>query len=295
MAIGSQEAGRPDWVDRSLFPFTSRFVMIQGHSVHYIDEGHGPVLLFAHGNPTWSFVYRDVIRSLSSHFRCVSLDYPGFGLSRAQDDYLSTPAEHASVMAEFIELLHLDRYILVAQDWGGPIGLSAALRAPERLQGLVLGNTWAWPVNGDLHFEIFSRVMGGAIGRMLIMRFNMFVNLMIPAGHRRRKLTEPEMRHYKLALDTPMRRRASAIFPRSITSCRDFLESVDRGLQRIEHLPSLLVWGDRDIAFRRKELRRWEQRLVQHTTVVVEGAGHYVQSDAPDEFARAIRRWHLGI
>jgi haloalkane dehalogenase len=72
---------RPPWVDHELFPFTSRFIDVGGHTVHYIDEGSGPTLLFLHGNPTWSFVYRDVIRQLRDQFRCVALDYPGFGLS----------------------------------------------------------------------------------------------------------------------------------------------------------------------------------------------------------------------
>ena len=71
------------WVDDELFPFESRFVDIDGHSVHYVDEGSGPTLLFLHGNPTWSFVYRDVIESLRDEFRCVAVDYPKFRLSSA--------------------------------------------------------------------------------------------------------------------------------------------------------------------------------------------------------------------
>jgi haloalkane dehalogenase len=74
MADTKMPAGRPAWVDAELFPFQSRFVNIDGHTVHYVDEGSGPTLLLLHGNPTWSFVYRDVIRTLRDEFRCIALD-----------------------------------------------------------------------------------------------------------------------------------------------------------------------------------------------------------------------------
>src|SRR5207302_11174538 len=86
---------RPAWVDDGLFPFESRFVTIDGHTVHYVDEGSGPTLLLLHGNPTWSFDYRDVIRALRDQFRCIALDYPGLGLSSARPGYRYLPEEHA--------------------------------------------------------------------------------------------------------------------------------------------------------------------------------------------------------
>ncbi len=179
---------RPSWVNGELFPFTSRFVELDGHLIHYVDEGQGPTLLMLHGNPTWSFVYREVIRSLRDEFHCIALDYPGFGLSVAGADYSYQPEEHAAVTAAFVEKLDLSGVTLVVQDWGGPIGLSVAEHSPHRFDSLVIANTWAWPVNGDLHFELFSRLLGGPVGRELIRRYNLFVNLIIPAGHRRRRL-----------------------------------------------------------------------------------------------------------
>src|ERR1035438_5030215 len=88
MSTGSFGRGvRPVWVDDKLFPFTSRFVELSGNVVHYVDEGEGPILLMLHGNPTWSFVYRDVIAQLSGSFRCIAPDYPGFGLSSPAPGY----------------------------------------------------------------------------------------------------------------------------------------------------------------------------------------------------------------
>jgi haloalkane dehalogenase len=283
---------RPSWVSEELFPFTSRYLDVAGHRVHYVDEGEGPTLLMLHGNPTWSFVYRDVITALRGEFRCVALDYPGFGLSEAAAGYRYLPEEHAEVTGGLVEALDLTDVTLVAQDWGGPIGLHVAERSPQRFSALVLANTWAWPVNGDLHFEAFSRVMGGVVGRALIRRLNVFVNLMIPAGHRRRTLSPAEMQHYRAALSTSQRRHASAVLPWSITGSRDFLRDVADNLGALAHLPALIVWGDADIAFRARERQRWEQTLPHHTTVAIAGAGHYVQSDAACEVADAIRAWH---
>jgi haloalkane dehalogenase len=285
--------GRPVWVDDELFPFESRFVAIDGHTVHYVDEGSGPTLLLLHGNPTWSFVYRDVIRALRGEFRCVALDYPGFGLSSARPGYRYLPEEHAQVVAAFVDAVGLSGVTLVAQDWGGPIGLATVEQRPGAFEGLVLANTWGWPITGDLHFEVVSHLMGGPLGRLLVRQFNLFVNAMIPIGHRLRKPTAAEMAHYRKALATLNRREASAVLPRQITASRAFLAGVEAGLGDLASLPTLIVWGDADLAFRAKERQRWEQVFADHHTVIVDGAGHFVQSDAPEEFAAAIRDWRF--
>lgn len=282
---------RPAWVDDELFPFQSRFVDVAGSTVHHVDEGDGPTLLMLHGNPTWSYLYRDVIAALRGEFRCVALDYPGMGLSTAAPGYRCTPAEHAAVVAGFVERLDLCDVTVVVQDWGGPIGVWAAAQQPERYAGLVVANTWAWPANGDLHFELFSRTIGGLVGRELIRRVNLFVNVMVPAGHRLRRPTAADMRHYREALPTAARRQASAVLPQAIVAGRAFLAEVEAGLPRLQHLPALIAWGDRDPAFRGNERRRWRELFPHAEDVTLHGAGHYVQSDAPDQLVAAIRGW----
>lgn len=282
---------RPAWVDDDLFPFRSRFVEVDGHTVHYVDEGTGPVLLLLHGNPTWSFLWRDVITALRADFRCIALDYPGFGLSSPAPGYRFLPEEHAGVVAGFVDALGLDGVTLVGQDWGGPIGLAVARRRPEVFARLVLANTWAWPVNGDLYFEFFSRIGGSSPLRFLARRLNLVVNAFVPTGHRRRKVTAAEMAHYRQAQATPARRQAAAVLPSRITASRSFLAEVESGLAGLSHLPLLIVWGGADRVFRPQERERLEASFPDHTTVIVEGAGLYVESDAPEEFAAAVRGW----
>lgn len=282
---------RPAWVDDELFPFRSRFVEIGGSTVHYVDEGTGPVLLFLHGNPTWSFLWREVIGALRSDFRCIALDYPGFGLSTPAPGYRFLPEEHADVVTGFVDALGLDGVTLVGQDWGGPIGLAAVQRRPRAFERLALANTWAWPVNGDLYFEFFSRVGGAAPLRFLARQLNLVVNVFVPTGHRKRKVTAAEMAHYRQAQATPARRQAAAVLPSRITASRAFLAEVEAGLAEIAHLPLLVVWGAADRVFRPQERERLEAAFADHTTVLVEGAGLYVESDAPEEFAAAVREW----
>lgn len=278
---------RPEWVSAQLFPYESRSLDVDGCRLHYIDEGRGPVLLLLHGNPTWSFLYRHLVARLVHRFRCIALDYPGFGLSSSRPGYGFTPAEHAAVVECFVAELGLDSFTPVVHDWGGPIGLAVASRHPERVRALVITNTFAWPVDGDRHFELFSRLMGGAVGRLAIRRANAFVNVMVPAGTRRR-LSPVEMAHYRAPFPTPDARMPTYVFPREILASREFLAEVEAGLPRLAHLPTLLAWGGKDVAFRATERRRFEAVFPHHHTVVFEQARHYLHEDVPDELAAAI-------
>jgi haloalkane dehalogenase len=280
---------RPSWVDDELFPFESRFMEIDGHTVHYVDEGSGPALLLLHGNPTWSFEYCDLIQALREEFRCVALDYPGFGLSSPRPGYRFLPEEHAQVVTAFVDSLALSDVTLVVHDWGGPIGLATVQQRPAAFEALVLANTWAWPI-GDLHIRALSHLFGNPLGRLLVRQFNLFVNAMIPVGRRLRKPTAAEMAHYR---QPPFAPDASAVLPGRIIASRDFLADVEARIPDLASLPTLIVWGDADFAFRAKERRRWEQAFADHHTVIIEGAGHFVQSDAPEEFAAAIRDWRF--
>ena len=201
------------------FPFASRFREVGGARVHYVDEGDGPVLLMLHGNPTWSFVFRHLIAGLRDRFRCIALDLPGFGRSTAPASYGFLPSEHARIVGGFVDGLALERFTPVVQDWGGPIGLSIAARSPERIERLVVGNTFCWPVNGDFHFEAFSRVMGGPIGKFAIRNYNAFVNVMIPAGIKRGRVTAETLEAYRRPLPTPERRMPTTSF-RAASSAR---------------------------------------------------------------------------
>jgi len=282
---------RPSWFPVCSFPFESRYLRIGEASLHYVDEGDGPPLLLLHGNPTWSFLYRNLILELRNEFRCIAPDLPGFGLSSAPKGFDFRPASHAAVIGEFIRALDLRSLIMMVQDWSGPIGLGAAVREPARFAGFIIGNTFAWSGKGDPHYELFSRLMGGHIAGLLNRRFNFFVRVVIPMGICRREASREIMRAYLGPFIQREAREPLRIFPREIIASSDFLENLAGNLKSIAHLPALIVWGDRDFAFRQKERERFEAIFSDHVTVVLRGAGHFIQEDAPEEIARAIRHW----
>lgn len=219
---------RPEWLDPALYRFSDHYATVADGRVHYLDEGAGPVLLMLHGNPTWSFLYRHQIRDLSADFRCVAVDYPGFGLSQDPSGYRFRASDHATVVAELVTRLGLDDIVLVAGDWGGPIGLSAAATIPERFTGLVLTNTWAWPTTGRR--RLLSWAAGGPTGRLLARRWNLFARLAIPASHHRTRLSPAETAYYLNPFSTPQRRLPTALFAWQLTAARDSLAGLNTEL-----------------------------------------------------------------
>jgi haloalkane dehalogenase len=283
-------AARPPWIPAELYPFASHHADVAGARVHYVDEGQGPPLLLLHGNPTWSFLYRDVICGLRDRYRCLAVDFPGFGLSQPPPGYGFTPTEHAAVLERFVLELELDGVTLMVQDWGGPIGFAVATRQPARFAAFVIANTWAWP-RSDLGTQLFARFLGGPIGRRLILNRNLFVEKILPGGVRRRRLPEAVMNAYRGPFPTPGSRIPTAVFPREILASRPFLAEVERALPTVGGRPALIVWPTADVAFRARERRRWERTFPDHRTVLMPGAGHYVQEDAADEIVVAVREW----
>lgn len=295
MGITGTVGERPAWVDDELFPFESRFVELDGSVVHYVDEGTGPTLLMLHGNPVWSFVYREVIARLRDRFRCVALDFPGFGLSTGAPGYRYRAQDHADLLVRFVDRLDLAELTLVGHNWGGPLGLYAAQRRPERFTRLVLSNTWCWPLNGDLGSELFSRGMGNPVGRALMRRFNPLVDRFIPFVHHRRKPTAAEMAHYREATATPDRRHAAAVLPGELVGARAFFDTLVAGMEPVAPLPTLILWATEDPIFTDKYRRRLETAFPNHVTTVLDGVGHFPQSDAPGEFSGAIEAWWAGL
>lgn len=281
----------PKWLSREAFPFLSRFMTVQGQRLHYIDEGQGPILLFLHGNPTWSFLYRRIIQGLSPHYRCIALDYPGFGLSSASEDYELTPLAHARIVEEFARQLDLPKFSIIGHDWGGPIGIACGLAMRERLAGLVLFNTFAWPAQGDAHFERFSRLMGGRVGSILVLQLNLLMRLMMSRTCSHSSISPIARRAYAGPFVLRRARRAMSVFAREILGSREFLENISQQLQALRDLPVLILWPERDIAFKARHRLRLQATFRNQTTVLLRKAGHFPQEDCPDTIVTFMELW----
>src|SRR5438128_20224 len=136
---------RPAWLPQPAFPFQSRFVEIEAKRVHYIDEGAGPALLLVSAGQ-WSFIFRDVIMRLRHQFRCLTLDFPGSGLSPDAGDHDQSVRANAWILDGFIDALDLQDITMLVHGVGGPIGFLIATMRPERFRALVISNTFGWPL-----------------------------------------------------------------------------------------------------------------------------------------------------
>ena len=290
--MGQESLTRPAWVSDEMFPFESKFFTTpSGQSMHFVDEGAGEPIVFVHGNPSWSFEFRHLIKDLRSDFRCVAADHIGFGLSSrsdGRDDH--TPEAHAEAFAGLLDHLDLRGVTLFMTDWGGPIGLDFARKQPDRVKRTVIANTWCWPVDRELHFKMFSFIMSSWLGRYLIKRRNVFVNRVMPkATGRKGVLTPAVMEHYRNAQPTPEARSASAALPGAIIGATDWLASIWDDRASFREKTALILWGLKDIAFRRKELDRWRSELANVEAHEFDDRGHFLAEEAPVEIAPLLR------
>lgn len=274
--------------DPDLYPFTSRWFDSSQGRVHYLDEGTGPPILLCHGNPTWSFLYRDVIAGLRDRFRCIAPDYLGFGLSDRPTGYGYTVEEHAQVIGELVDSLGLDGYLSMGQDWGGPVSLAVGTARSARVRGIVLGNTWFWPAN-TLRMKLFSRVMSSRPMQNAILNRNFFVERLIPMATTR-TLTQAEMTHYRAVQPSPEARRGVAELPKQILAASPLLQRLSREVPAtLGAKPALLVWGMKDFAFKAAlMLPRMRATFPDNVLVELPDANHYIQEDAPERIAAAI-------
>jgi haloalkane dehalogenase len=273
-----------------LFPVEHKFIEINGARLHYVDEGQGETLLLLHGNPTWSFLYRKIIRELRSNFRCVALDYPGYGMSSAPAGYGFSPREHSAILEKFVDTLDLKDLTIMVQDWGGPIGLGLAGRRPELVRRLIIGNTFAWPLDSDVRIRRFSSLMGGPIGRSLTWAFNFVPRVFFARGFAT-KISPDVMKLYLAPWHKRSRRAPAVIAPKNLIAASSYLREVEAGLKKIADRPTLIVWGAKDFAFQEPYRRRFEASFPNHETVLLDEASHFVQEDAGAQIALAFKNY----
>jgi haloalkane dehalogenase len=274
--------------DSQLYPFRSRWFDSSRGRVHYVDEGDGPPLLLCHGNPTWSFLYRDIIVALRDRFRCIAPDYLGFGLSERPAGFGYKIDEHARVVGEFVDHLGLEGYLTMGQDWGGPISMAVAVERADRVRGVVLGNTWFWPAD-TLSTKAFSRVMSSPPMQWAILHRNFFVERLIPAGTARRP-SHAVMQHYRAVQPSAEARRGVAEMPKQILAAHPLLSRLAAEVPaKLGAKPALFVWGMKDFAFRPgPTIPRMRATFPDHVVVELPDAKHFIQEDAPERIAAAI-------
>jgi haloalkane dehalogenase len=276
------------------FPFEPRFLDAGEVELHYVDEGppDAAPLLFVHGNPTWSYLWRRPVAELSSKgHRCVAFDHMGFGRSDKPRTLAAYSLQrHVDNALALIDALDLTEVTLVAHDWGGPIGLGALLERADRLRRIVLMNTWAWELPSFLP-PFLREFRTEGLGEILALGGNLFVES-IPGGMRRRAPDPVMMDAYRAPFPDYWSRAGMLAFQRDIPLTeRDrsapLMGSIHERLAGLS-VPVLLVWGMRDPVFQPVFLDQWRELFPDAETVELADASHFVVEDDPAGVTGAI-------
>ena len=281
---------RPAWLDRTAYPFDAHSFTTGQHQMHYVDEGTGSPIVFVHGTPTWSFLWRRMILALRGEHRCVAPDHLGFGLSDKPETVDYTPAAHAQRLEELIEHLGLRDMTLVVHDFGGPIGLSYAVRHPENVKRVVVMNSWLWSNAGNRSVEGASWLLRSPLGRVMYLRLNLSPQVLLKTAFADKgKLTPDVHRHYLAPFPAPATRRAPWILARELSGSNDWYASLWEARGARAEIPTFVLWGTKDPLFPLTHLARWQTALPHARIERLERSGHFVQEEAPEEVSAAIR------
>ena len=284
------------------FSFESKFIDIRGSRMHYIEEGSGDPILFLHGNPTSSYVWRNIIPHLSAHGRCIAPDLIGMGKSD-KPALAYRFADHAKYLDEFIEKLELRDITLVLHDWGSGLGFHYFARHEDNVKALAFMEAILRPMSWD-EFPIGPRIgfklfRASGIGWLMLSVFNMFVKQILPQMTVR-KLSEQEMRRYLEPYPSISSRKPLRQWPREIpmngqpADMVALVSGYSRKLQASD-LPKLLFYGNPG-AIVTADAVEWCRSNIRNLEVVSVGDGlHYLQEDNPQLIGEELARWYTGL
>lgn len=282
------------------FPYESHYAEVLGSKMHYVEHGTGDPILFLHGQPTWSYLWRHVLPELEGKGRLIAVDLIGYGLSgRPAIDYEMT--DHIRYLEAFIEELGLDRLIIVGHDWGSFFGFHYACQHPERIKGLAFMEALLFPVPGyeafdDQTREFFQTLRASqANAERMMVDENQFIEGVLPALTQR-TLEQHEQDAYRAPWSDPADRKILCKFPQKLciggepAEIHDMQMAYMEWLQRTE-LPKLLVHAEPGVMIPPDTAAEYREQLPNTEAVNVGSGLHYIQEDRPREIGAAIADW----
>jgi len=281
----------------SLFPFKRNFIDLNDQQYHYVNEGQGEPVVMVHGNPSWSFYYRNLVTGLSDTHQCIVPDHIGCGLSDKPDDtdYDYTLSQRIDDLDALLTHLNIDKNItLVVHDWGGMIGLGYAQRYPERIKRLVILNTAAFHMPSTKKFP-FALWLGRntLLGSVLVRGFNAFSSIASYIGVKRKAMPSDVREAYVAPFNSWKNRISTLRFIQDIPlkpEDRNYqlVSDIADNLQKLSELPVLICWGLKDFVFDKHFLEVWCEYFPQAQVHEFADCGHYILEDASDELVPLI-------
>jgi len=276
-------------IDKLEYPFQSHFFNTPNGKMHYVDEGKGDVMLFVHGTPTWSFLYRNYIKEFSKNHRCIAIDHLGFGLSDKPNTFVGTPEAHAKNLALFIDSLKLKNITLVVHDFGGPIGLSYAINNISNIKKVVMFNTWLWETKTDKEAIKVDKILHSKAGNWIYLNTNFSPKMLLKkAFHNKKKLTKNNHKHYYKIFNERNKRYGLLNIGKSLLGSSDWYAKLWENAQILKQKPILFLWGSKDPFIGMDKLQMWKQKFTNAKYQVFE-AGHFVQEEQPQQSIDVIK------
>ena len=282
------------------FPFKPHYNAINGFQMHYADEGEGDPVVCVHGEPTWGYLYRKFINTLSDNNRVIAPDHMGFGKSEVPQDKPYILSQHIDNFTRLLLELDLQNITLIFQDWGGPIAFGFATRHPDRVKRLVIMNTSVGVAKENRRLWYESMVEEGTydnlMGHMKVFIPNMMFGFFV------RKFTPEEKRIMKQAytapFPTPESNKGAKAFPLDIPKGSNHISSkimqeIRDNLNLLEKIPKILIWGMQDRIFPPKILQLWQEIYPGTPSYEIQNAGHFLQEDAPEEIIAIIKKFQI--
>ena len=276
------------WLDTFEYPFAPHYFDVNGHKLHYIDEGQGEIILFVHGTPSWSFDFRNVIKRLRAGCRCVAIDHIGFGLSDKPSRYDYSTQNHSKTLEKFMRGKDLRNITLVVHDFGAPIGLSYAICNPENIKRLVILNSWLWSSKNDPDFIRLSRILKSPLLPFLYLYLNFSPKYILPKSIGERKISKDILKQYTKPFAGKSQRYGTLAFARSLLNDQDWFEELWSKRQPISSKPALFIWGMKDPVIKPGYLEKFSNGFPNSRILRLESCGHFPQEEEPERVGEAI-------
>jgi pimeloyl-ACP methyl ester carboxylesterase len=274
----------PAWLDINEYPFAAHSFQTKHGRMHYLDEGEGEVIVMVHGTPTWSFLYRKLVKDLSKEYRCIVPDFLGFGLSDKPTTYSYTSEAQAELLETFISSLNLKNITLIVHDFGGPFGFHYAIKHPDNVSRFVVMNTWMWSLKTEATFRTLSQLARTPLGKFLFLQLAFETRVIMKrAISDTTKFPKHINQHYLKTFPDPQSLLSTLAYVKSFTDSDGFFTALWNEREATQQIPALILWGTKDTVLKEKMLERLETVFANRQVVCLENAGHFVQEEAGEE------------
>ena len=284
----------------SLFPFRRNFLDLNGQKYHYLNEGKGEPVVMVHGNPSWSFYYRNLVTQLSQQYQCIVPDHIGCGLSDkpSDADYDYTLNQRINDLDKLLDHLDIKQNItLVVHDWGGMIGMGYAARYPDRIKRLVILNTAAFNMPNTKKFPIPLWICRNTyLGTVLVRGFNAFSSIASYVGVKRKPMPKVIRKAYVAPFNSWKNRISTLRFVQDIPLLKtdrnyQLVEDIDNSLKHFQTIPTVICWGLQDFVFDKHFLATWKQKMPHAEVHEFADCGHYILEDASNDVINIVQKF----